>query len=308
MKIRLWGVRGSLPTPGPTTVRYGGNTACIEAVGDNGECIVLDAGTGIRPLGLDLLKRGKPLPPIHLFISHTHWDHIQGFPFFVPCYIPGTQLHVKGPVHFEEDKSLQSVFDLQMKYEYFPISNQQLAATIDYESIAQGKLNIGNIEISAQFTNHPILCLGYRLTQNGRSVVYTGDHEAYQNVFAGKSQMRTADGKSDALLKELDQRVEKANQRFVDFIRSAHLVIIDCQYTPQEYQTSRKGWGHSSWDYCLQWMKDGQVERMVLTHHDPTRTDEALDAMLAAVRAAAVEKGLDPQKISMATEGAEMIV
>src|SRR5689334_6637930 len=104
MKLKFWGVRGSIPVPGPGTVKYGGNTTCLEIKGSQGECIVLDSGSGVRTLGLDLLKR-KPIPPINLFITHTHWDHIQGFPFFTPCYIPGTTIHVKGPVHFVETKT-----------------------------------------------------------------------------------------------------------------------------------------------------------------------------------------------------------
>jgi len=306
MKIKFWGVRGSIPVPGPSTVKYGGNTSCVEVSGDGGECIVLDTGTGSRPLGLDLARR-KPIPAIHLFISHTHWDHIQGFPFFIPCYVPGTQIQVRGPVHFTASRTLQDIFEMQMKYEFFPISNEQLAAKITYESLKETELSVGGVQIRTQFMNHPILSLGYRLTQNGRSVVYTGDHEPYHNVFAEKKSA-TPNAEDDLLFGDVGKTVEDANARFVEFIRGANLLIIDCQYTPEEYRTSRRNWGHSSWDYCLKWMREGGVERMALTHHDPMRSDDALEALLKDARAAAVKEGLDPERIVLAQEGSEIAI
>ena len=237
MKIKFWGVRGSIPVPGPQTVKYGGNTSCIEVQGANGEQIVLDAGTGIRLLGLDILKRGTPHPKIDLFISHTHWDHIQGFPFFAPCYVPSVELNVKGPIHFVDKESLQNVFDLQMQYEFFPISNQQLGAKIDYHSLKESNLDVGNINVRTQFMNHPILCLGYKLTENGKTFVYTGDHEPYHNVF---SEEKKEDAEDDNLFGNLDGTVNAANERFVDFIRKADVLVVDCQYTPEEYRTSRR--------------------------------------------------------------------
>jgi phosphoribosyl 1,2-cyclic phosphodiesterase len=304
MKIKFWGVRGSIPVPGPGTVKYGGNTSCLELVHQPDQCIILEGGSGLRVLGMDLLKRGKTLPEILLFISHTHWDHIQGFPFFVPNYIKGTRIKVQGPVHFAEKQTLQSVFDMQMRYEVFPISNAQLSASISYEALGETKFQVGDIQVRTQFANHPILSLSYRFTQQGRTVVYTGDHEPYHNLF--KDPKATGESKEDDLLfGDVDSVVTDANRRFVDFVRDAD-VVVDCQYTPDEYRTTRKNWGHSSWDYCLQWMKEGNVKRMVLTHHDPLRTDADLDANLAKVRDSAKEMGLDADAISMALEGMEV--
>lgn len=307
MKIKFWGVRGSIAVPGPTTVKYGGNTSCVELITEKNEEIIFDAGTGIRPLGLDLAKRWKPLPPINLFISHTHWDHIQGFPFFVPCYIPNTAIHVKGPVHFSETQNLQNVFDVQMRYDFFPISNEQLAAKIEYETLKESSFECGSVHIQTQFANHPILSLAYRVTENGRTVVYTGDHEPYQNIFK-KAGTAESNAEDDLIFGNIEATVEAANLRFESFIRGANLLVIDCQYTPQEYETSRRNWGHSSWDYCLRWMKESNIEKMVLTHHDPLRTDEDLERMLKDVQEAARVAGLIPENIFMAEEGREFVV
>ncbi|MCP4716004.1 MAG: MBL fold metallo-hydrolase [Deltaproteobacteria bacterium] len=306
MKVRFWGVRGSIPVPGPQTVRYGGNTACIEIEGAKKECIVFDAGSGVRLLGLDLMQRGMPLPLVNLFITHTHWDHIQGFPFFVPNYIPGTTVAVRGPVHYMDTKNLRDVFDQQMSYDYFPISNSQLAAQLSYESIGETNVNIGPITVSSQFTNHPIRSLGYRVEENGRSVFYSGDHEPYYNLFSGSE--TDADEDDDLLFGDIDTTVDVANQRFVDFFRGVDVAVLDCQYTPEEYAADKRSWGHSSWDYCLDWMQKAGVERMVLTHHEPLRTDDEIDRISDSVRQAAGERGIDPQRIIIAHEGLEMSV
>lgn len=291
MKVKFWGVRGSIPVPGPDTARYGGNTACVEISGENGECIILDAGSGVRVLGLDLMKRA-PLPPIHILISHTHWDHIQGFPFFVPCYIPGTNIHVKGPVHYIENNTIRNVFDIQMQYEFFPVSNQQLDADIHYETLAETTLGIGGIEIRTQFVNHPVQCLAYRLTENGKSVVYATDHEPYLNL------SETAK----------DTTARDADLRFIDFVRDADLFISDSQYTPDEYPAAKRNWGHSSWDHCLRWMKDSGAKQMALTHHDPLRTDDQLETILKNVRRSAEKKGIHPNAVVTAREGIEITV
>jgi phosphoribosyl 1,2-cyclic phosphodiesterase len=307
MKIKFWGVRGSIPVPGPTTLKYGGNTSCVELTSAQNECVIFDAGTGIRPLGLDIMKRGKPFPEINLLISHTHWDHIQGFPFFIPCYIPGMIIHTKGPVHFSETQSLQSIFDIQMRYDFFPISNEQLAAKISFETLKEGSFEIGSLKVKTQFSNHPILSLAYRITENDRTVVYTGDHEPYQSLFKS-SQDSSNNEPEDPMFANIQATVDAANQRFVNFIKGANVLIIDCQFTPEEYQTTRKNWGHSSWDYCLKWMKEGEIEQMILTHHDPLRSDEDLDKMLVSIQKEAKDLGLNPEKIFISQEGREFPV
>ncbi len=307
MRVKFWGTRGSVPSPGPSTVEYGGNTSCIQIEGSSGECIVLDAGTGIRPLGSELMGKFKTLPPIHILISHTHWDHIQGFPFFVPCYIPTAKISVRGPVHFLEEKTLQSIFDVQMQYEFFPVSNQQLRADISYETLGETDFDIGNIQVKSRFSNHPIRSLAYLLSEKEKTIVYTGDHEPYYNLFDSGSESASEE-EDDLLFGDAGSTVDNANSRFVDFIKNADLLIMDCQYTPEEYPSSRRGFGHSSWDYCLDWMKESGAKQMVLTHHDPARTDEAVDEIFDKVRASAKKKGLDPEKIMMAKEGMEISI
>jgi len=304
MKVRFWGVRGSVPVPGASTVRYGGNTACVEVTGGAGECVILDAGTGLRPLGMDMLGR-CPLPsPIHLLITHTHWDHIEGFPFFAPCYLREAEVRVFGPAHFRSDRSLRAIFEAQMQYEFFPVSNQQLAASISYESLAETSFSIGTLRVATQFMNHSVQCLGYRISGRSATLVYTGDHEPYYNLFCDEPEH---DMPEDGILPgSADAMVASATERFLSFLDRADLVIIDAQYTPQEYPSKKRTWGHSSWDFCLDWMQRAAVRRMVLTHHDPLRTDDTLDAAAIEISRAAAARGIDPEAVSLAREGMEI--
>jgi phosphoribosyl 1,2-cyclic phosphodiesterase len=301
MKVTFWGVRGSIPIPGPETVRYGGNTTCIEVQGLQDECLILDAGTGIRGLGLDLLRRPALPGPIHLCISHTHWDHIQGFPFFVPCYQSGSSIYIRGPEYFMETRSLRDILSSQMQHEFFPVSNQQLAARVTYEDISETAFAVGGISVRSQFMNHTVRSLGFRLTERGRTLVYTGDHEPYYNMFVAGDGNQQPD--ETDLFGGIEDAVAGAAARFVDFIRCADVLIIDGQYTPGEYPAQKRTWGHSSWDFALDWMGQADVRTMVLTHHDPARTDDALDAIGREVAAAARARGIDPQRVMLAREG-----
>ena len=254
-----------------------------------------------------LMEKYKSLPVMHLLISHTHWDHIQGFPFFGPCYFPDTKIDIKGPVHFLEEKTLQSTFDVQMQYEFFPVSSEQLESDITYETLGETEFDIGNIHVKSLFSNHSIRSLMYHLTEKDKSIVYTGDHEPYYNLFdvGEKSSLDAADV---IFFDDADINVADANRRFVNFIKGVDLLVIDCQYSPEEYKSLNRGYGHSSWNYCLDWMKEAGVKKMVLTHHDPARTDDDLDKMFDDIRAAAVTKGIDPKKILMAKEGLEITI
>ena len=289
MKVRFWGVRGSIASPGPETVIYGGNTSCLEVEDDFGQIFVFDAGTGIRSLGLDLAKR--KVANIHLFISHTHWDHIQGFPFFTPAYIPGNSIQIYGPTHYE--KTLRKIMDLQMDYAYFPISMQQLNAKIEYADLKEAVIEIGKTKISTKYSNHPVTGLCYKIECNGKTVVYSGDTEPYYNV------LKSDDFVDDGSDENMDDIVAERNEHHWNFCAS-DLLIHDAQYTEAEYPKFQ-GWGHSQMENVIQMAKKSGVKRLVLNHHDPARTDEAL---------AKIEKGLvaaNPNfDLRMSREGMEI--
>lgn len=284
MLVKFWGVRGSIAVPGPHTARYGGNTSCIEVRSDSGRVLILDAGTGIRPLGNDLMGRGLPLH-VTLLISHTHWDHIQGFPFFVPAYVPGNRIDICGPVHFDVDagKTLKSVFDMQMDYAYFPVSTAQLNAELTFRNLKDEPVEIGEFRVRPTYLNHPITSLGYRIECDGRTVVYTGDNEPYRDTIYGVVDPNTLDDEERADYDDVQREVAASAQRVVDFARGADLLIADCQYTDKEYP-SRVGWGHSPVSYVERLAIDAGVGRLALFHHDPMRTDEQLAAIEAEVR------------------------
>jgi len=299
MRVKLWGVRGSVPTPGPLTVKYGGNTTCMQLIGDDqipidGEIFIIDAGTGIRECGLSLLGLPKPLK-INLLITHTHMDHINGFPFFVPAFIPGTVIDIYGPVHYE--KKLQEVFAGQMDYSYFPISTAQLAADITFHDLKECELEVGSLQVKTQYMNHPVLTLGYRVTDGKKTFIYTGDHEPYHDFINEDDEGEDEDDTFD----DVPDIVEQQNQRLLDFFKAADILICDAAYTPEEYLT-HKGWGHSSTDDVIDWAVKAGVKKLVLHHHEPTHADEKLDEMEAYAKKTAKEKGADSLEVFNARE------
>ena len=277
MRVKFWGVRGSIPCPGPTTAKYGGNTSCYEVEDDDGNLFIFDAGTGSRELGLSLA--GRQIKTIHLFISHTHWDHIQGFPFFTPSYIPGVEINIYGPTHFQ--KSLRSIMDLQMDYAYFPVSRQQLNAKIIFKDLKEEEIQIGNTTVKSKYSNHPVTALCYRIESNGKSLVYSGDFEPYYNVLeAGDSD--DDDDFDDFEDEDMDEIVAERNRVHKEFC-ACDLLIHDAQYTAAEYPKFQ-GWGHSSMEFVLDLAREKQVKKLVLSHHDPQRTDEQLDQLLEKLK------------------------
>ncbi len=270
MKIKLWGVRGSIPCPGPTTVRYGGNTSCIQVINEKklDECIILDAGTGIRELGAAIMATGEK-PKIHILLSHTHWDHIHGLPFFLPLFVPGFDVIIYGPVHYE--KKLSEILASQMDYAYFPVRAAELLSSISYIDLKEQPLSLGGFDIQSRYMNHPVMTLGYRFSEGGKSFLYTGDNEPYANF---QKNGETLDDE------DLDDFVEEQNNRVVEFMRDLDLLIADSQYTDEEYLT-KKGWGHSSVGHVVNTATKAKVKKLVLFHHEPMRTDDQLETMLA---------------------------
>ena len=298
MQVQFWGTRGSLAKPGPTTVRYGGNTACVE-VRAGSTLIVLDCGTGAHELGLALLAR-EPAPIHgHLLISHTHWDHIQGFPFFGPLFVPGNEWDLYAPGGMGQ--RLADTLAGQMEYTYFPVTLDQLAATIHFHDLLAGSYDIGKVRVATRYLNHPALTMGYRLEAEGVTLVYATDHEPY-------AYQAGSEGPHGRTLTPL---VHEEDRRHIEFLAGADLVIHDAQYTIEEY-ASKRNWGHTPAEQAVDFCLAAGARRLALFHHDPLRSDDALDALVARCRerATAAGEGLEVfaaaegQAITLAARGA----
>jgi len=264
MKVKFWGTRGSFAKPGPQTVRYGGNTSCVEIVSDLGTRIVIDCGTGAHELGQSIAREGVPVRG-HMLISHTHWDHIQGFPFFAPFFIPGNEWDIYAPQGFGE--TLRDTLSGQMEYTYFPVTLEAFAATLRYNNLGEGHFRIGDVSVWTHYLNHPALTIGFRIEADGARVVYACDHEPHSR--------QLADGTGT---------IEGQDLQHAQFLEDADLVIHDAQYVAAEYP-AKTGWGHSTVEYAIQIARFANVRRLALTHHDPTRSDDQVDEVLARIRA-----------------------
>jgi phosphoribosyl 1,2-cyclic phosphodiesterase len=243
MKIRFWGVRGSVPTPGEKTAKFGGNTSCVEFVTRSGESLIFDAGTGIREFGFDYLKRANPSKVIHLFISHVHWDHIQGFPYFVPSYFPDMNVHIYSGMDISKS------FADQMEPPFFPIRFQELKSRIEFHIIPESGVEVLGTIVKPISLVHPQEVYGFIVKDNGKTVVYSTDTE------------HEAGGK---------------HEQFIDSIREADVLLFDAQYTPEEYK-GRTGWGHSTFEAAVEIAKEAGVKKLVLFHHEPTHDDATVE-------------------------------
>ena len=287
MRIRFWGARGSLPVPGPSTLRYGGNTSCVEVETARGTLIVIDCGTGAYGLGQHLLATRKTRLRGHILISHTHWDHIQGVPFFAPLFAADTSWRIYAPKGMSQ--SLRDALAGQMQYTYFPVRLDELGAEISYHELVEGTLDIDGVSVSTRYLNHPALTFAYRIEADGAVLVYASDHEPHSH--------HMANGQGD---------LEGEDLKHCQFLTGADLVIHDAQYTAEEYP-SRVGWGHSTIEYALAVCRQAGVKSLALTHHDPNRTDDAIDRMLEKARADLRHAGTDI-KVFAAAEGETIFV
>lgn len=305
MKVRFWGVRGSIPSPGPKTQKHGGNTACIELrVGEEERLVIIDAGSGIRPLGNYMMGKDLPKGPIRadIFLSHTHWDHIMGYPFFTPIYIPGSKLKVHGPVSFEEDP-LEEVVGGQMKYRYFPVNLGELASEIEYIRLKETPLIEmgGGLLLTTKLLNHPITSLGYRFTYNNKSVCTCYDTEPFRNLFITDPTHPDFD---EAMALEGEEVAVEQNLAIEQFFAGADLLIHDAQYTAAEYQ-GRVNWGHTSMEYAIAAANRAGVKKLALFHHDPDRSDEQLEE-LAKTLCRPCQAG--ETEVFFAAEGMEIVL
>ena len=295
-RLKLWGVRGSIPVPGPTTVRYGGNTSCVEVRAD-GEIIVLDAGSGIRSLGAELEKEFGERPiKLSLLITHTHWDHIQGLPFFLPAYNQKNQIRVLG---YEGARAgLAAILAGQMETPFFPVSLRDLPSNIAIEELKEMEFSIGKVRVRAKFANHPGICAGYRLFTSGGSIAFFPDNEPYELL---KLHLADRDGTNVT-----DARAFATAERgkLVEFLEGTDVLILDTQYTDEEYQ-QHIGWGHGSLSRVVSLALEANVGKLILFHHDPAHDDDKIDEMLEGARLLVVESGR-PLEVEAAREGAEV--
>ncbi len=282
LRVQFWGTRGSLAKPGRATVRYGGNTSCVQVTSAAGTLVVLDCGTGLHDLGRALMASGRKLLRGHILISHTHWDHIQGLPFFAPLFVAGNEWDIYAPRGLGQ--SLRETLAGQMEYTYFPVALEQMGATIRYHELVEGVFNLEDLKVTTHYLNHPTLTLGYRIEAGGAAVVYACDHEPFSKP-------------AEVASREFNSR----DQRHIEFLAGADLVIHDAQYTAEEYP-QKLGWGHSTMEYAMDVCRAAGAKRLAFTHHDPLRDDDAIDQLVTAVRGTKAD-ATSPLEVFAAADG-----
>lgn len=295
VRVKFWGVRGSIPTPGSSTLFYGGNTSCVELRAD-GEIIILDAGSGIRPLGLQLKKEfPEAALNLTLLLTHTHWDHIQGFPFFLPAYSPKNHLRILG--YEGARQGLGKTLSAQMESPYFPIGLEEVPANIEIEEQKEMEFRVGRMQVKAWFANHPGICVGYRLETSGGAVVFLPDNEPFRRMRA-KSSAKEGAGAAEFARQE--------DEKLLEFIAGAEMLIMDSQYDAAEYE-SHIGWGHACVDDVAALAAQAGVKQLFLFHHDPSHDDEKISRMLAHARQLVAALGSETV-VEAAREGMEVIL
>ncbi len=286
--VNYWGVHGTLPVPGPHTLRYGGNTPCVSVEVGGGEPLyVFDCGSGIKKLSDRVMGSKEPRFSARIFISHPHWDHINTIPFFAPLYIRGNQVEVYGP--YQGDLTIDRVVSAQMESVYFPVTIREFGARLTFRDLREESLTFGPVRIDTMLLKHPGYCLGYRLSAHGRSVCYITDNELYL----------PSDARYD----------ERYVERLADFVRGADTLITDVTYRDHEYP-SKVDWGHSSVSMVADLAARAEVRRLQLFHHDPDQTDDDIDAKLSEMRAALAKLGGPGCRVQCEApaEGTELIL
>lgn len=288
MQAIFWGVRGSYPVPGPGTIRYGGHTSCIEVRSESGACLVLDAGTGLRGLGQKLAaeQAGHTEWRHHLILSHVHWDHIQGLPFFEPAYIGGTRISIYA-LRAATDE-LRSVIGGITRHEFFPVPLEAVPADFDFHEVTPGtRFLIDDFEVLPFALNHPFGAVGYRIDADSTSLAYVSDTAPFTDMLHKQHFLPGPETPSD------EDRAALATMRaaLVDALRGTDTVVYDTHFLPEEYARFPH-WGHSTPDHALDLCADAHVERLVLFHHAPSHDDDTMDRIEDQYRAEGRNRGI----------------
>ena len=271
-RIKFWGVRGSIPTPGPQTIRYGGNTSCVEIQFPDIPRFIVDAGSGIRELGKELLQAVDPVKA-YIFLSHFHWDHIQGLPFFKPAFKPGNHFILYGCD--EPDVDLTKIISMQMNPIYFPVAVEDMGAKVEFRTVMEEAFDVEGVTVQTQFMNHPGYTFGFRFTYNDKTIVYISDNEPY---IQPKDEIEEEPSFAGTLEDRFERFVDDKEARLVEFVSNADILIHDTQYFPDEYE-QRITWGHSPYTYTVDIAVKGKVKQLILFHHDPDHDDETVDKL-----------------------------
>lgn len=290
MKIRFWGTRGSIPTPGHKTLKYGGNTSCVEVDLGGDYIIIFDAGSGIRELGNYLLSTNERIKG-HIFLTHFHWDHIQGLPFFAPAYLPENQFTIYGCE--QQEAKLGRVLSDQMDSVYFPVPLRRFGAGIQFHPMDEGNYSIESFRLRTLYLNHPSNTLGYLIMHRGRSFGYITDNEFITNV-------------TEKPKEGFDVRFDEFNLKVIEVIKDADVIIIDAQYTKEEYR-QKKGWGHSHYENVVDIAMAAKVKKCILFHHDPAHSDDDMDRMVRHCQEIISERG-SPMECLGAQEGLDVTI
>lgn len=277
MRVRFWGVRGSISVPGKTTLKVGGNTSCIEIMNNQKELLIIDAGTGIYPLGQYILKNylEQGILSCSILLTHTHWDHIQGLPFFAPCFIEGFKISIYGPARRSQD--LSSILAGQMNYAYSPMRISDLKAKFEVHEMDEHRFKIGSYSILPKTLNHPVKTYGYKIQSESKTITTVFDHEVYRNVLKECDENIAKDIiLSDKKISQNDLEVKSLNESIADFMNNSHLLIADSHFIKEEYYNGKTGWGHGPIEALLQTLKDKKVHYLALFHHSPEKNDEEI--------------------------------
>lgn len=287
--VRFWGVRGSIACPGTSTLRFGGNTACME-IRAGERLIIVDMGTGMFGLGSHLIANGIKDNNIEadIFVSHTHLDHLMGFQMFAPFFMGKTKVRIYGPV-LPNDNGLEQIMGEQMSYHLWPVGLRELAAEVVFQRIGEAYIDLGGgLSVKSKYLNHPVVCLGYRFNYEGKSIATAFDHETCWNIFEDETDAK--DGSEAAALNGDDFFIEDAvrsgkravieeNKKMISFYKDADILIYDSMYTERDYDSGKQHWGHSTFKNAVEAGDEAGVQKLVLFHHDPSRTDDELERL-----------------------------